>query len=114
MEKMLMSHLMSLQETINKLGEEVRALNKDNAKLQIVVIENENLTKVVAKLEDKIQETDEHLNKIELKEALKEEKLDTMRGDVSKMKHVCTAKSWADVCGGDMAPNAFNMHVLHQ
>ena len=71
MEKMLMSHLISLQETINKLGEEIRALNKENAKLQIV-IENETLKKVVAKLEDKIQETDEHLNKIELKEALKE------------------------------------------
>ena len=72
MEKMFMSHLISLQETINKLGEEIRALNKDNAKLQVVVIENENLKKVVAKLEDKIQETDEHLNKIELKEASKE------------------------------------------
>ena len=114
MEKMLMSHLISLQETINKLGEEIRALNKENAKLQIVVIENENLKKVVAKLEDKIQETDEHLNKIELKEALKEEKLDTMRRDVSEMKNVCTTKSWADVCGGDMVPNSSNMHVMHQ
>ena len=114
MEKMLMSHLISLQETINKLGEEIRALNKDNAKLQVVVIENENLKKVVAKLEDKIQETDERLNKIELKETLKKENLDTMRRDISEMKNVCTTKSWADVCGGDMVPNSSNMHVMHQ
>ena len=43
---------------------------KENAKLQSVVIENKSLKKVVAKLEDKIQETDERLNKIELKESL--------------------------------------------
>ena len=70
--------MISFQETINKLGEEIRALNKENAKLQIVVIENENLKKLVAKLEDKIQETDGCLNKVEFKEALKEEKLGGM------------------------------------
>ena len=86
---------------------------KENAKLQSVVIENKSLKKVVAKLEDKIQETDESLNKIELKEALKEEKLDTVRRDVSEIKNVCTTKSWADVCGGDMVPNSSNMHVTH-
>ena len=68
---------------------------------------------MVAKLEDKIQEckkdsfeTNERLNNIELKEALKEEKLDTMWRDVSEMKNVCTTKSWADVCGGDMQSNS--------
>ena len=76
---------------------------------------------MVAKLEDKIQEckkdffeTNERLNKIELNEALKEEKLDTMRQDVSEMKNVCTTKSWADVCGGDMLSNSSNMHAMHQ
>ena len=55
-DKMLMSHLISLQETINKMGEEIRMLTKENAKYQNVVMENESLKKVVAKLEDKIQE----------------------------------------------------------
>ena len=36
-----------------------------------------------------------------------------MRKDVSEMKNVCTTKSWADVCGGDMVPNSSNMHVMH-
>ena len=46
---------------------------KENTKLQIVVIENEGLEKMVAKLEEEIQErkrasfeTNERLNKIEL------------------------------------------------
>ena len=79
MDKMLLSHLISLQETINKQGEKIRILMKENAKLQIVVIENEGLKKMVVKLEEEIQEckrasfeTNERLNKIELKEALKE------------------------------------------
>ena len=119
MDKMLMSHLISLQETINKQGEEIRMLMKENTKLQSVVIENESLKQVVAKLQEEIQEckrasfeTNERLNKIELKEALKEEKLDTMRRDVSEMKNVCTTKSWADVCGGDVLSNSSNMHVM--
>ena len=65
-EKMLMSHLFSLQETINKKGEEIRTQMKENVKLQIVFID-----KMVAKLQDKIQEckrasfkTNERLNKI--------------------------------------------------
>ena len=76
-----MSHLFSLQETINKKGEEIRTQMKENAKLQIVVIENESLKIMVAKLDDMIQEckrasfeTNEHLNKIELKETLKKTK----------------------------------------
>ena len=40
MEKILMSRLISLQETINKQGEEIRTLMTENTKLQIVVIEN--------------------------------------------------------------------------
>ena len=58
------------------MGEEIRTLTKENAKFQNVVMENESLKKVVAKLEDKIQETNERLNKIELKEALKEGEMD--------------------------------------
>ena len=59
---------------------------KDNAKLQIVTLDNEGLKKIVAKLEEEIQEwkrvsfeTNERLDKIELKEALKEEKMDALR-----------------------------------
>ena len=48
-DKMLMSHLISLQETINKMGEEIRTLTKENAKLQNVFMENESLKKVVIK-----------------------------------------------------------------
>ena len=66
---------------------------KDNAKLQIVTLDNEGLKKIVAKLEEEIQEwkrvsfeTNERLDKIELKEALKEETMDTMWRDVSDMK----------------------------
>ena len=42
-------------------------------------------------------DVNEHLNKIELKEALKEEKMDTMRCDVSEMKNVCTTNLFVDV-----------------
>ena len=56
MEKIFMSHLISLQEKINKQCEEIRTLMKENTKLQIVVIENESIKKMIAKLEDKIQE----------------------------------------------------------
>ena len=55
------------------------ALMKENVKLQIIVIENETLMKTIVKLEDEIREytktslkTNEHLNKIKLKEALKQ------------------------------------------
>ena len=50
---------------------------KENAKLHIVVIENGDLKKMVANLEDELHEckkaslTNEHLNKIQLKEVLK-------------------------------------------
>ena len=57
---------------------------KENAKLQIVVIENKGLKIMVTKLEEEIQEcnltsfkTNEQLNKIELKEALRKGKFDT-------------------------------------
>ena len=45
-----------LEETINKQGEDIRTLMKGNVKLQIVFIENESLKKMVAKLEDEIQQ----------------------------------------------------------
>ena len=108
-------------ETIDKKGNEIRAVVNENAKLHITLIENGSLKKMVAKLEDEIQEskkayfeTNGHLNKIELKETLKEEKLDTMRQDVCEMKNLCTTKSWADVCGGDVVSNSSNMHVINQ
>ena len=68
--------------------------------LHVVVIANEGLEQMVAKLEDEIQacketklETNELLNKFELKEALQEEKMDIMSQDVSEMKNVCRTKS---------------------
>ena len=51
---------------------------------------------------------------IKLKEALKEEKMETMRRDVSEMKNVCTRKSWGDIYGGDMVSNSSIMHVMNQ
>ena len=54
------------------------------------------------------------LNKSVLKETLKEEKMETMRRDVSEMKNICTTKSWANVCGGDVVSNSSIMHVLNQ
>ena len=75
-------------------GEEVRALMKENAKLQIIVIENESLKKTVSKLNEireykqGSQGTNGRLNKIKLKLALKEEKRLTMRPNVSEMKNV--------------------------
>ena len=47
-----MSHLVSLQETINKQGEEIRLLLTDNSKLQVLIVENENHKSMVTKLED--------------------------------------------------------------
>ena len=69
---------------------------------------------MVAKLEDKVQETDERINKIELKEALKVEKLDTMKRDVSEMKNVSITKSQVDACGGDVISNSPIMHVMNE
>ena len=40
-----MSHLIVIQETINKHGKVIRTLMKENAKLQIVIIENGSLKK---------------------------------------------------------------------
>ena len=45
MEIMLTDHFISLHETINKQNEEMSALIKEIAKLQIIVIENESLKK---------------------------------------------------------------------
>ena len=66
---MILSHLISLQETINEKGGEIQTLLKVNAKLRMVVIKNGSLKKMVAKLEDEIQEckrasfkTNERLN----------------------------------------------------
>ena len=42
-ETLIMNDLVSLQETINKQGEEIGALIKDNAKLQVPIVENEKL-----------------------------------------------------------------------
>ena len=51
-----MIQLISLQETINKQDEKIKTLMKESAKLHIVVIENGDLKKMVANLEDEIHE----------------------------------------------------------
>ena len=114
-----MSHLISFQETINKQGEEIRALMTEDTKLQIIVIENESLKKTVAKLQEEIREskvvsleTKKCLNKISLKEELNKEKMDTMQ-DVSEMKNVCTTKVLGDVYGGDVFSNSLVMYVMN-
>ena len=68
-------------ETINKQSD-----YKENVKLQMIVNENETLTRMVAKLKDDVREckqslleTNKCLNNITLKEEVKEEKIDTMR-----------------------------------
>ena len=40
--------------------------------------------------------------------------MDTMRRDVSEMKNVCTTKSWACVCGGDVVSNSSITTVMNQ
>ena len=37
-----------------------------------------------------------------------------MRRDVSEMKNVCTTKSWANVCGGDVVSNSSITHVMNK
>ena len=44
-----MNHLGSVQETINKQGEEIGVRMRDNAKLEVLIIENENLKRMVIK-----------------------------------------------------------------
>ena len=51
MEKMLRSYLIALQRIINKQGEDTKTLMKNNAKLKVVVIENQDLTQMVAILQ---------------------------------------------------------------
>ena len=57
----------------------------ENAKLQVIVAENENPKRKVAKLNDDVNtckqvwlEANDCLGKIKLKEALKKEKMDTL------------------------------------
>ncbi|MCO5600940.1 hypothetical protein L7F22_055057 [Adiantum nelumboides] len=83
----------------------------DNGTLRVLVVENEHLKKVLEmqttclmQLKNEVQECKhsfveinalkECLSKVENDYALKEEKMDTMRRDVSEMKDV--SKSWAD------------------
>ena len=66
-----------------------------NAKVQVVVIESECLKKTITKLQNEVKKckktcfgTNEYSNNIKLKETLNEGKMDTMRWDVSEIKHV--------------------------
>ena len=38
-------------------------------------------------------------------EALKQEKMDTTKQNVSEMKNVCTTNSWANLIGGEIVSN---------
>ena len=88
METLLMDHLVSLQETINKQSEKSSTLQV------IVTVENEHLKHMVAKLDDKVREgkkawleTNECSNTIALTKA-SEQKLGTMMQDVNEMRNV--------------------------
>ncbi|MCO5547927.1 hypothetical protein L7F22_001382 [Adiantum nelumboides] len=116
-EAMIMAYLVTLQETINKQGKDLRALAMENGTLRVLVVENEHLKKVLEmqttrlmQLENEVQECKcsfvemnalkERLTKVENDYALKEEKMDTMRRNVSEMKDI--SKLRADVCNGNV------------
>ena len=68
---------------------------EENSKLKIVVIENEDLKQMVAKLEDEIREckqhsleTNGHIYKIELKKVMSREKMDTEIGNRRTLPYV--------------------------
>ena len=46
-EVVIMAYLVSLQETVNKQGEELRALAMENGTLRVLVVENEHLKKAL-------------------------------------------------------------------
>ena len=54
------------------------------------------------------------MNVTKLKETMKEEKLETRRQIVNEIKNVCTTKSWANVCGGDIVFYSYVMHVMNE
>ncbi|MCO5557562.1 hypothetical protein L7F22_011128 [Adiantum nelumboides] len=126
-EAMIMAYLVTLQETVNKQGEDLRALAMENGTLRVLVVENEHLKKMLEmqttrlmQLENEVQECKrsfvemnalkERLTKAENDYALKEEKMDTMRRDVSEMKDV--SKSWADVCNGNVVSDSPIMQAM--
>ena len=55
-EAMFISHLIYLKDSISKQGEDIRALMQENAKLQIISIENESHKKAIVKLKDEVRE----------------------------------------------------------
>ena len=129
MDTVIMSFLFSLQETVNKQGEDLRALTTENGSLRVLVIENENLKKTInmqatrlAQLENEVQECKrslvemnalkERLVKVEHDHVLKEEKMDTMRRDVIEMRNV--SQSWADVCKNNVVSGSSMSEVVVQ
>lgn len=127
-EAVIMAGLVSLQEIVNKQGEELRALAMENGTLRVLVVENEHLKKVLEMqttrlmhLENEVQECKrslvdmnalkERLSKVESDYVLKEEKIDTMGRDVCEMRNA--SKSWADVCKDKVTPSS-TMHAIVQ
>ncbi|MCO5585645.1 hypothetical protein L7F22_039580 [Adiantum nelumboides] len=130
-ETMIMAYLVSLQETVNKQGKDLRALAMENDTLRVLVIENENLKRTLEmqttrlmQLEEEVKECKRSLVdlnalkkrmcKVEHDHVLKEEKLDTMSRDVCDMKNVCTNKSWVDVCCSNVDSNSSLMQTMVQ
>ena len=76
MENMLVIHFLSLQEIINKQGEEIRKFMKENAKLQIVIM------KVIRKLLQNLKKRFKNVKNLHSKQMspltrlIKEEKVD--------------------------------------
>ncbi|MCO5558495.1 hypothetical protein L7F22_012079 [Adiantum nelumboides] len=126
-EAMIMAYLVTLQETVNKQGEDLRALAMENGTLRVLIVANEHLKKVLEmqttrlmQLENEVQECKrsfvemnalkERLTKAENDYALKKENMDTMKRDVSEMKNV--SKSWADVCNGNVVSGSPIMQAM--
>ncbi|RYA83982.1 hypothetical protein DD594_26665, partial [Enterobacter cloacae complex sp. 4DZ1-17B1] len=123
--------MVSLQETINKQGEDLRALARENVTLRVLVVENENLKRTLEmqtthlmQLEEEVKECKhsfvdlnalkECMSKVEYDHVLKEKKFDTMSQDVYDMKNVRTNKPRDDVCGNNVVSNSSLMQAMAQ
>ncbi|MCO5572699.1 hypothetical protein L7F22_026458 [Adiantum nelumboides] len=105
-ETMIMAYLVSLQETVNKQGEDLRALAMENGTLRVLVVENENLKRTLEmqttrlmQLEVEVKECKrflvdlnalkEQMCKVEHDHVLKEEKLHHEPGCMRHEKSPC-------------------------
>ncbi|MCO5611395.1 hypothetical protein L7F22_065648 [Adiantum nelumboides] len=60
-ETMIMAYLVSLQETVNKQGEDLRALAMENGTLRVLVVENENLKRTLEMQTTRLMQLEEEV-----------------------------------------------------